>query len=175
VRVSSTSAPDVERATPDDQSVLWDKLAEERTAMLVTHDAGGIPIARPVQPVRIEAEARLWIFTARNGDIAADIQRSANVHVIFVSQERELYVSLNGEARLLVDPATAREIWSPLAGAWYPAGPDDPNLALLRVDVHRGDYWDMKDAKLVRFFKLTAAAVTGTRAGDIATHRRVEQ
>ena len=37
---------------------------------------------------------------------------------------------------------------------------------------HRGDYWDMKDGKLVRFFKLATAALTGTRADDVATHRR---
>jgi hypothetical protein len=55
---------------------------------------------------------------------------------------------------------------------FYPNGPDDANLGLVRIDVHRGDYWDMKDAKLVRFFKLAAAAIAGVRPDDVATHRR---
>ena len=165
---------DIEPAAAEERGALWERLAKETVAMLVTHDASGTPIARPVQPVRVE-DGRLWIFTAVDGDIARDIERGAEVHVVYANPQRELFVSLNGSARLVVDPAKARELWSPLAGAWYPAGPDDANLALVRMDVHRGDYWDMKDAKLVRFFKLAAAAAAGTQADDIATHRRFEQ
>jgi len=164
----------IEPAAERERSALWERLAGETVAMLVTRDASGVPIARPVQPVRIE-DGRLWIFTALDGDIAREVQRAADVHVVFANQQRELFVSLNGAARLMLDPRKARELWSPLAGAWYPAGPDDTNLALLRIDVHRGDYWDMKDAKLVRFFKLAAAAMTGATPDDVATHRRFEQ
>jgi general stress protein 26 len=166
-------AGSIEPVAAEERSALWERLAGETVAMLVTHDASGMSIARPVQPVRVE-ERRLWIFTAADGDIARDVERAADVHVVFANPQRELFVSLNGTARLLFDPKKARELWSPLAGAWYPRGADDANLALLRIDVHRGDYWDMKDAKLVRFFKLAAAAVSGTQADDIATHRRFE-
>ncbi len=164
----------IEPAAAEERSALWDRLAGETVAMLVTHDASGVPIARPVQPVRVE-DGRVWMFTAVDGDIARDIERGADVHLVYANQQRELFVSLNGSARLVLDPQKAREFWSPLAGAWYPAGPDDTHLALVRIDVHRGDYWDMKDAKLVRFFKLAAAAATGVQADDIATHRRFER
>ena len=164
----------IEPAAAEERSALWKRLAAEPVAMLVTHDVSGMPIARPVQPVRVE-DGRLWIFTAVDGDIARDIERGADVHVVYANQQRELFVSLNGSARLVLDPQKARELWSPLAGAWYPAGPDDTNLALVRIDVDRGDYWDMKDARLVRFFKLAAAAVTGVPPDDVATHRRFEQ
>ncbi|HLX30234.1 MAG TPA: pyridoxamine 5'-phosphate oxidase family protein [Casimicrobiaceae bacterium] len=151
---------------------LWKRLADERVAMLSTQDADGTPIARPVMPVRIELEGRVWLFTEIDGDIAGDIRRDPRVQALFVNQQNELYASLTGVAEVLHDPDKAREIWSASAGVWYPNGPDDANLGLVRIDVHRGDYWDMKDGKLVRFFKLAAAAIAGVRPDDIAAHRR---
>ncbi len=106
----------IEPAAAEERSALWKRLAAEPVAMLVTHDVSGMPIARPVQPVRVE-DGRLWIFTAVDGDIARDIERGADVHVVYANQQRELFVSLNGSARLVLDPQKARELWSPLAGA----------------------------------------------------------
>lgn len=156
----------------DERRELWKRLADERVAMLSTQDADGTPIARPVMPVRIEPEGRVWLFTAADGDIAGDIRRDPRVQVLFVNHESELYASLAGVAEVLHDPKKAREIWSASAGVFYPNGPDDANLGLVRIDVHRGDYWDMKDGKLVRFFKLVVAAIAGVRPDDVATHRR---
>jgi general stress protein 26 len=170
--MSSAGAGSIEPADSGAQRALWKRIAGEKFAMLGAHGADGTINARPVQPVKIEPEGRVWLFTATDGDIADDIRRDARVQLGFVNPAEELFVSLNGEAHVLHDPRKAREIWSALAGAWYPRGPDDPNLALVRIDVHRGDYWDMKNGRLVRFFKLLGAALTGTRAGDIATHRR---
>ena len=135
----------VEPATSDEQRALSDRLARGTVAMLGTRATDGSISGRPVQPVRIEAEGRIWIFTAIDGDIAQDVARDARVHVAFANPGEELYVSLNGEARVLRDPHEARALWSAQAGVWFPDGPDDPNLGVLRIDVHRGDYWDMKD------------------------------
>jgi len=46
---------------------------------------------------------------------------------------------------------------------------------LLTIDIHRGDYLDMKDARLVRFFKVAEPATTGALPDDVATHRRFTQ
>ena len=165
----------VEPAGTQEQRALWERLARERVAMLGTRDADGSISGRPVAPVRVEPEGRIWLFTAADGDIARDVARDARVHVAFVNPGEELYASLNGAGRVLRDPQTARELWSTRAGVWFPDGPDDRNLGLLRIDVHRADYWDMKDARLVRFFRLAAAAATGTRPDDVATHRRFTQ
>ena len=165
----------IEVPDPDARRALWKHLADEKVAMLGVRDADGDLIARPVMPVKIEPEGRVWLFTAADGDIARDLRRDASVQLTFMNPHEDLFVSLNGEARVMQDAPKAREMWSTMAGVWYPQGPDDPNLALVRVDVRRGDYWDMKDRKLVRFVKLAAAAIAGTRPDDVATHRRFVQ
>lgn len=162
----------VEPADDDAQRALWQRVADERVAMLSTRDAEGGIVSRPVMPVKVEPEGRVWLFTAIGGGIADDVRRDPRVHLVFMNQPDELYVALSGEARVLHDPDRARDLWSPAAGVWYPQGPDDANLGLVRVDIHRGDYWDMKNASLVRFFKLATASALGLRPDDVATHRR---
>jgi general stress protein 26 len=169
--MSQTSGNVIEPAGPHDRHALWKRLADLEVAMLTTRDVDGELHARPVQPVRVE-EGRIWFFTSVNGGIADDVARDAYVHLAFVDRDGGLYASLSGEATLLRDPEQARAMWSTTAGVWYPGGPDDPALGLLRVDVHRADYWDVKDSRPVQFFRLAAAAVTGTRPDDVAVHRQ---
>jgi general stress protein 26 len=44
-------------------------------------------------------------------------------------------VSITGRGTVVRDRAKAKELWTELHRAWFPDGLDDPNLALLRVDV----------------------------------------
>ncbi|MGE5169309.1 MAG: pyridoxamine 5'-phosphate oxidase family protein [Rudaea sp.] len=169
--MSQASGNAIEPAGPQDRQDLWKRLADLDVAMLTTRDVHGELHARPVQPVRVE-DGRIWFFTSVNGGIADDVARDACVHLSFVDRDGGLYASLGGHAMLLHDPARARAMWSTTAGVWYPGGPDDPTLGLLQVDVHRADYWDVKESRPVQFFRLAAAAVTGRRPDDIAVHRQ---
>ncbi|MGE5105058.1 MAG: pyridoxamine 5'-phosphate oxidase family protein [Betaproteobacteria bacterium] len=169
--MSQVSGSVVEPADPQERRDLWKRLADLEVAMLTTRDVDGELHARPVQPVRVE-EGRIWFFTSVNGGIAHDIARDVCVHLAFVDHDGGLYASLAGDAMLLRDPVEARALWSTTAGVWYPGGPDDPSLGLLRIDVHRADYWDVKESRPVQFFRLAAAAVTGRRPDDVAVHRQ---
>ena len=35
-----------------------------------------------------------------------------------------------------------KELWNHLYQAWFPQGLEEPDLALLKVDVERAEYWD---------------------------------
>jgi general stress protein 26 len=49
------------------------------------------------------------------------------------------------------------ELWSPLHRAWFPKGLDDPNIALLQVEVDRAEYWDSPSSKVVQLIGLAKA------------------
>jgi len=59
-----------------------------------------------------------------------------------------------------------------MTGAWFPGGPEDPSLGLLRVKVQRGDYWDVESSKLVQFFSLAKATLTKTPPTETGTHKK---
>ncbi len=45
--------------------------------------------------------------------------------------------------------------------AWFPEGEDDPQITVLRVDIHEAQYWEASSSKLIFGIKYLAAAVTG--------------
>ena len=139
--MTNDDANAVKPTTFRDKQELWERLAKLRYTMMTTHDADGAMQARPVTTLKIEPEGRMWFFVALSGGIAEDIERDPTVHLSFMDTDDDLFVSLLGHASLKRDPNRARELWSTMAGSWFPGGPDDPNLGVLSVDVHRGDYW----------------------------------
>ncbi|HSV19201.1 MAG TPA: pyridoxamine 5'-phosphate oxidase family protein [Casimicrobiaceae bacterium] len=64
-----------------------------------------------------------------------------------------------------------KELWNAMAGAWFPHGPDDPNLGLLRIDVERGEYWDPGSSKMVRMLAIAKAAITHSPPKNVGEHR----
>jgi len=87
--------------------------------------------------------------------------------------KHERYVSVSGRARLVRDPAKAKELWSPLLKAWFPGGLDDPRLALLRIGVDHAEYWDAKGNQMMVFASLVKAAVTGTPPAHLGKHKKL--
>lgn len=166
------TAPPPAPASRDDQHKLWERLGALRVAMLTTHDRDGTLGARPVSTLQVEADGTLWFFVAANGGIASDLQRNPSVHLCFMDIGDDVYVWLRGTGAIVHDLARTKALWSALAGAWFPGGPEDPNLGLLQVKVVRGDYWDVDSSKLVQFFSLAAAAITRTPPRETGTHKR---
>ena len=171
--MAEESTTGIQRADAGAEREFWQRLADIKVAMLTTHDVDGTLTARPVQPVKVES-GHVWLFTAMDGGISGDVRRDPEVHLSFINDDQDLFVSLSGEASVLHDPVRARDLWSPTAGAWFTGGPEDPNLALVRIDVHRGDYWDVKDSRLVRFFKMAKAIAENERPPETGVHRRFE-
>ena len=51
------------------------------------------------------------------------------------------------------------ELWNPSYRVWFPRGLEDPELALLRIDVETAEHWDMLSASMVNLLDLEQAAV----------------
>jgi len=168
----SRHVPPPAQATPEDREKLWKRLADLRVAMLTTHDHDGSLNGRPVSTLRIDPEGTLWFFVARDGGIAGDLLRNPHVNVCFMDVGDDTYAWLRGRGRLVDDLEKVKELWTPMAGAWFPDGPEDRNLGLLEIDVDRGDYWDVTSSKLVQFFSLAAAAITRKPPEETGTHKQ---
>ena len=53
------------------------------------------------------------------------------------------------------------ELWTPVLKAWFPKGKDDPDVALLKVDVTKAEYWDAPSSTIVKLVGFTKAVLTG--------------
>jgi general stress protein 26 len=157
--------------TAGERADLWRKVGKVRMAMLTTHDRHGALTSRPITTQQAEKDGVLWFFIAVDGGIAEELGRDPRLLLNYVDLSDNFFVALTGTGQVLKDRAKVHELWSPLAGAWFPQGEQDPNLALLRVDVEKGEYWDPGSSKLVQFFAIAKAALTHSPPRNVGEHR----
>ena len=151
---------------------IWKRIKDIRYAMLTTQDEDGSLVARPMTTVQDEFDGTLWFFTSRSSPPAMAVAASGSVGVQYSEPKNDVYVSLSGTAQMVRDRARMEVLWSPMVKAWFPKGIDDPDLGLIRVDVHRAEYWDVQESKPVQLFKMAKAAMTGTTP-TLGEHRTV--
>ena len=154
---------------------LWDLIKDIRFGMFTHRNAAGMLHAHPLttQNQSVDEGATLYFFVPRDGEIVRAIAQDAQVSVSYADPGDDSYVSVSGEARVDEDQAKKDELFTPMAKAWFPAGPTDPNLALLAVRLHHAEYWDVDDSKMVQLFKMAKAAVTGGPPKNLGEHKEL--
>lgn len=165
-----------EHETPaQEREHLWSLIKDIRFAMFTTKHDNGHLHSRPMttQNKSINEDNTLWFFMSRKSEPVADLGDGANVNVAYADTDKDAYVSVSGVARLVEDRARAEQLWNKMAEAWFPGGPTDPDLALVRVDIVHADYWDVKENKLTQLFKMAKAAVTGNPPTGMGEHGSV--
>lgn len=112
-------------------------------AMLTTVDDDGSLHSRPMSIFSdIDADAKLWFFTFADSHKVLEIQRRQQVNVSFSSPDQQRYISISGTAELVRDRNKLQEKWKPELQTWFPQGIDEPNIALLKVNINKADYWE---------------------------------
>jgi general stress protein 26 len=81
----------------------------------------------------------------------------------FAEPSSSKYLALKGRASASEDRAKIKELWNPMYKAWFPKGEDDPEIAVLKVTVTEGDYWEATSGKIVMMAKYAFAAATGAK------------
>lgn len=157
---SPDHAPTIRQAEPDE---VWNLIRSIRFVMFTTRGRSGLLQSRPmtVQNVAQDAED-LWFFMSRGSDVVADLAHEAQVNVAYADPGADVYASVAGTATLVEDAALKARLFSPMARAWFPDGPGDPELALVRVSMLEVEYWIVRENRLVQMLKIVRAAVTGT-------------
>ena len=160
-------------ATNDVHDDVWQRIKDIRFAMLTTRDADGSLTARPMTMPQKQFDGTLWFFTSQSSPPATAIAAEPDVGLQYVDSSNDVYVSLSGEATLEHDRVRMKALWSPMMKAYFPDGLEDPQLVLIRVDVYKAEYWDIKESKPVQLFKMAKAIAKGERPTDLGEHKTV--
>jgi len=149
---------------------VWEKAAKIRIGMLTTK-LGDRLTSRPMTIQQVDpSPVAVWFFTSKHGELATSLGQGGPANLSVSDHGDSFYVSIAGTARLVDDRAQKEALWSTMAKAWFPGGVDDPNLALIRMDVDGVEYWDSDHSKMVQMLMMAKAAVTGNPPTNIGTH-----
>ncbi len=130
---------------------------DARFCMVTSTAADGALHARPMTPQQVSDDLEAWFFISRSSEQAADIVSEPRVNMSFDGSKD--WLSVAGTATLVDDRRLVEEMWNPVVEAWFPDGPQDPDLALLRVDAESAEYWKApggRAASLLSFVKAKA-------------------
>jgi general stress protein 26 len=133
-----------------------------RIAMMTTVDENDHLVSRPMAVQQMDSDGTLWFFTKKRSPKVDQIKsHEQRVNISFADTGDSSYVSISGTANELYDRAKIDELWSVAAKPWFPEGKDDPELTLLKVHTKMAEYWDSSSSRMVRFFEMARATVTG--------------
>lgn len=144
---------------------LWDLIHDIKFAMFVTRHGNGHLHSRPMttQNRELGDDDTLWFFMSRSGDPVDDLAAEPTVNLSYADTDRDRFVSVSGQARVVNDVAKTKELWSKMAQAWFPGGVEDPNLALVEVKIVHAHYWNVTESKITQLYQMAKAALTGTK------------
>jgi general stress protein 26 len=150
---------------------VWETISQAGVGMLTTHFPGGLR-SRPLEP-RPDREAGLiWFVTDARSGKGEEIASDENVCFVVIDHKANAYLSLTGAAEVQRDSAKAREIWHSTDDVWWPQGPADPNVRVIRFTPHVAELWDGPASQLVAAFEFAKWRLTGA-APKLGEKRKV--
>jgi general stress protein 26 len=159
-------------ADSDFQDRIWAALDQHRVCM-VTTAAGGEIRTRPMT-AHVDREGhRLLFITHRTTGALAAALASPGVSIALSNEDKNFYAAISCAAAESGDRELLRQIWTPLASAWFPLGPEDPDAALLILTPVSAEIWDGPSSGMVVAFKLATARLLG-RAPDLGVNTTID-
>ena len=124
---------------------LAKSMRKQDIAMLTTKHEGKVA-SRPMSNNKdVEFDGDTFFFTTDHTTTVADIKADANVGVIYQDTEDDLFIALQGEAKLHTDKAKLKKHWKDSLENWFEDGLDTDGLTLIEVNATRAAYWKGRD------------------------------
>jgi len=128
--------------------------------MVTSTASDGSLHARPMTPQQVSDDLEAWFFISRSSEQAADIAAQPLVNLSFDGSSD--WLSVAGSATLVDDRRLVEEMWNPVVEAWFPDGPHDPDVVLLRVDAESAEYWKAPGGRAASLLSYVKAKATGS-------------
>lgn len=120
---------------------VWEIIEKMRVGMLTTQFGGGLR-ARPLEARADRNAGIIWFVTDVRGAKDDEIGAAHDIGLVFIDEGDHAYLSITGRAFVTRDTTQTKNIWKKTDDTWFPDGPDDPNVRLLRLEPITAELWD---------------------------------
>lgn len=154
------------------QQRIWAQLNDHPVVMMTTA-VGGKLRTRPMSG-HIDRENHRLLFVAHShtGPVE-EIAQAPTVSLAISDEDHNFYAAIDCEAEQLDDRDLLRQIWNPIVGAWFPNGPDDPEVTLLALHPITAEIWNGPSSGVMIAFKLATAKILG-RTPDLGVNTTID-
>jgi general stress protein 26 len=141
---------------------VWDITEKIGVCILTTIASDGMR-SRPMHATTDRDAGCLWFITDQRGAKEDEIEAAPEVCLAFAETSSNTYLSITGKSEMRRDAAKAEALWNTEAQAWWPKGPTDPDVRVLKVMPEKAEYWDSRGNSITVALKLAIARATGDR------------
>ncbi len=159
------------------QQKVFDLVKSIEVAQMVTIGADGRMRSRPMVAQQDAFAGELWFFTSATSGKLDELEANREVLLTYSDPSKQTYVSIEGDGELVRDAQKVRDLWKEPMRVWFPKGPSDPDIALVRVRMREARYWDAPSSAFVLAYGYVKAVTTGQRpnpgeVGHVEIHNR---
>ena len=151
-----------------------EKIESVKVGMFTTIFKNNQIHGRPMTTCKVEEDGFLWFFTCINSELIEDLIEQDNVQISYADPNKNLYISIKGQAILVRNKQKMEKLWNPLAKIWFPKGLDDPDLVLIKVQVDEAEIWDCGSSRIMTLAKIIKAIFTGEKYENREAHKVVK-
>ncbi len=142
------------------RDTIWEKVRSIETCMMATRDGDQLR-SRPMSAIPRISQNVIWFFADADDHKDDELARDAHACLAFADPRSHCYVSMSGHIDLVRDRKIIDELWNDSAARYFPQGPGDPRILLLRFEPEVGEYWDGPSGTIAAAFHFLKSAVTG--------------
>jgi general stress protein 26 len=150
---------------------IWTILEKHSVGMLITHFAGGLR-ARPLDARPDRETGAIYFLTDARGLKDDEIEADPQIGFVVVDESENAYLSITGRAEVARDSVQAARIWKKTDDVWWPGGPQDSNVRVIRIEPSRAELWDGPKWQAVAMFEFAKARLTGEKP-NLGENRKV--
>lgn len=140
---------------------VTDIINDSHIGMFTTINEAGALVSRPLAVQEVKDDGDMWFFTSVNTSQVAHIRANPAVNVSF--GQRTEWVSVAGTAEVVTDRQLIHDMWNQVVEAWFPDGPDTPEVVLLHVDSDSAEYWTSPGGTAATVLQWIKSKVTNSR------------
>jgi|SRR5947209_3420615 len=150
---------------------VWDIIEKVGVCMLTTQFVGGLR-ARPLE-ARLDRNAgSIFFVTDIHSSKEDEIEAAPDVGLVFIDSASKAYLSITGRACVMRDVEKIKAVWRKTDAVWWPGGPSDPDVCLLRIEPLTAELWDGPASAAVTAFEFAKARLTGQEP-NVGENRKV--
>lgn len=124
------------------KKMLSDVMKEIDICMMTTVGAYGHLHSRPMSNNRnVEWDGDTWFFSYADSSAVKETERDSNVNLAYAVPDDIVFVSVTGKAEIVKDDAKKKELWYDELDRWFPDGPEDNKVVLIKVAGKQATYW----------------------------------
>ena len=140
---------------------VWTMMDDIKVCMMTSRDGQNLR-SRPMHAMPRRDDELVYFFTDVHAHKDDEFKQEPHCNLGFADKDDHTFVSVSGTIEVLNDLVLAKKLWNKDADAWFPDGPDSPNLRTLRFTPEFGEFWTGPSNSIVAKAKIAMARVRGT-------------